>query len=132
MNEDVKRFIESNPELLNNDLKLFIAKASNRLNGQQTEELMLALADAGIDFKEVSFLLLHNHLNFLFPTIGDKTSLEDFIKYDLCRYRCSTYLGLTRSELENYIITNAEKFSDDMFLEVDSEGQTIIRTNYDN
>ena len=120
----LKDFIEKNQELLDVDLKGFIARSRGRLTGKDSEALISVLREANIDIESILDTLLVNHLQFVFSTVNPGTSLMEFVSYDLITMHGDrvTYYGKTSTQLANFILENQSKFSDDVSFEKDFQG----------
>ena len=117
MNNNVKGFIELNNELLDTDLKTFLAKGIVKLRGSLFEELVSVLEESKIDFSNEREQLLTNKLSFIFPVVEDDTAVSDVVKDHLLSYRTTTFFGLTLQELIDFIEEHEQSWSDDMRLE---------------
>ena len=125
----LKDFIEKNQELLDVDLKGFIARSRWILTGKDFEALISVLREANIDIESILDTLLVNHLQFVFSTVNPGTSLMEFVSYDLITMHGDrvTYYGKTSTQLANFILENQSKFSDDVSFEKDFQGIYILR-----
>lgn len=117
MNNNVKDFIQLNNELLDTDLKMFLAKGIVKLHGSVFEELVSILEESKIDFSNEREQLLTNKLSFIFPIVEDGTAVADVVKDHLLSYRTTTFFGLTLQELIDFIEEHEQSWSDDMWLE---------------
>jgi hypothetical protein len=129
MTDVLQHFIEKNQDLIDIDLKGFIAKSRWNLTGKDSEALISVLREADIDIESILDTLLVNHLQFVFPTVNPGTSLMEFVSYDLITMHGDrvTYYGKTSTQLANFILENQSKFSDDVSLEKDFQGIYILR-----
>lgn len=117
MNKDVRHFIEVNNELIDTDLKTFLAKGLVKLRGSLFEELVSILTESNIDFRKEQEELIVNKLSFIFPIVEDQTAISDVIKDHLLSHRTTTFFGLTLQELIDFIEEHEQSWSDDMRIE---------------
>lgn len=124
----LKDFIEHNSNLLETDLRKFLGKALSRLRGTVFEELIFMLQNANIDIGEHRDHMLINKLGFIFPVVEDKTPLFDMIHEHLLSRGAGTFFGMTPFEILEFIYKHESEWKDDMWLEEDVPGITIVRT----
>ena len=117
MNDNVKHFIELNSELLDTNLKTFLAKGIVKLRGTWFEELVSVLEASNINFTEEREQLLINKLSFIFPIVEDGTTVSEVVKDHLLSYRTTMFFGLTLQELIDFIEEHEQSWSDDMWIE---------------
>ena len=126
----LKDFIEHNSNLLETDLRKFLAKALVRLRGTVFEELIYMLKDAQIDFDDHRTRMLINKLGFIFPVVEDYTPLIDVIKEHLISRGAQTFFGLLPSDIIEFIKLHEDQWKDDMHLE-EHLGILMVRTKDD-
>lgn len=126
LTKSVKKFIENNLDLLENNPRAFVGKAMLRMIPTDLETLIKCLEEANIVDNTIIDSLIENHLAFMFPVVEDRTHLTDFIK-TIFSPGCTTYLGKTERDLEKFIREHKDAWDEDMFLDVDAFGITIIR-----
>lgn len=131
MNERIIKYINDNSDLLNTNIRHFIATAMWRLLPKDVEELVIMLKAAELSVDSSIDELIQNHLSFVFSVVNDRTPLMQVISDGIIHPSCRTYLGRTSSDLKQFIIDNQEKWDSDMTLEKDDHGTYIVRTNYD-
>lgn len=132
MTPEVQNYIEKNSNLLESDLRAFIAKSRWSLNNKNAETLVAVLKEAEVDVTDILKSLLLKHLDFVFETVNDGTSLMQFIGDQLyIEGNQTTDYGFTANELKQLILDNQDMFKDTMYLEKDFAGLYIIRTNYE-
>ena len=124
----LKDFIEHNSNLLETDLRAFLGKALVRLRGTVFEELIFMLKNADIDISDHRDRMLINKLGFIFPVVEDKTPLFDMIHERLMSRGARTFFGMTPFEIFEFICKHEAEWKDDMWLEEDTPGTTIVRT----
>ena len=125
----LKDFIEHNSELLETDLRKFLGKALVRLRGTLFEELIFMLQNADIKISDHKEHMLINKLSFIFPIVEDRTPLFDVIHDHLLSRGAGTFFGMTPFELLEFIYAHEDAWKDDMWLEEDLPGITIVRTH---
>ena len=117
MTLEVQNYIEKNSNLLESDLKAFIAKSRWSLSSKNAENLVYVLKEAKVDITDILKSLLLKHLQFVFETVNDGTPLMEFIGYQLyMEGNQTTDYGFTANELKQLILDNQEMFKDTMYL----------------
>ena len=124
-----KDFIEKNIDLLDTNLRQFLGKALTKLKGAPFEDIVFTLKNAGIDIHEHRDQMLINRLGFIFPIVEDRTPLFDVIHDHVLLRGAGTFFGMTPFELLEFIYAHEDSWKDDMWLEEDIPGITIVRTH---
>ena len=124
----LKDFIEHNSDLLETDLRKFLGKALVRLRGTVFEELIFMLKNADIDISDHRDHMLINKLGFIFPIVEDKIPVYAVIREHLLSRGAGTFFGMTVLEIAEFIYKHEFEWKDDMWLEEDEPGITIVRT----
>ena len=133
MTEKLKSFLEQNVELMDSDLKQFLAKGLYVLYPADFEELISILTKLNVNFEDARLQLIKNKLGFIFPVVTDGTPLIDVIHdHILDERRTTTFFGLNVLELFRFIQAHEDEWKDDMHLEVNRYSNVIVRTNYAN
>ena len=125
---ELKYFIEHNSNLLETDLRSFLGKALVRLRGPVFEDLVFMLKNADIDISYHRDHMLINKLGFIFPVVEDKTPLFNMIHERLMSKGAGTFFGMTPFEILEFIYKHEAEWKDDMWLEEELPGITIVRT----
>ena len=118
MTEAVKKFLEVNYQLLDNDKNEFCHMAYNGLTRYQQKELMDILSEANIDIEEARENFARFNIAMTFETVERPTALNTLIT----RY-FNGILGLDTDWFFHYILDNEQEWDNEIKL---SNGVFIV------
>lgn len=121
MTNDVKNFIETNWQLLDDNVVEFFHSAYNGLSLYCQKELIDVLQTAKIDVEKARETTIHFIITMWMEDLGKPVYLSTFIS----RYLDGT-LGYDADWLTDYIINNQSEWDDSVTIEIADNGDFLL------